>query len=183
MKAPFFSLALALCFGLPASARAQVVTPVAAFDATQMTGTWYEIARLPNKTEKHCVANATELVALADKPRQLQLVDTCRVAKGYLDPRNHLARANKKTHDGAFHVSTIWPFSRKYWWVVISPANDWSVVGSPNHKQLWIYARRPMLEPADLAAATTRAAAMGFAVGNLIPVTQEAAPSGTTTAQ
>ena len=90
--------------------------PFPALDLTRFAGTWYEIARLPDKAEKHCVRDAVVLYALADKPHRLQVVNSCVTRDGSTEIRNASARtANKKVADGRLKVSSTFPFSTKQW--------------------------------------------------------------------
>ena len=214
-------------------AHAQGVVAVAKLDKRALTGSWYEIARLPNKRQKHCSADAIELIALGDKPTQLQLVDACTDVKYFKDQWNFTA-TNKNPSTGAWKVRTIFPFSRKYWVlavgplipiaapptipkpeappVVANPASDsttstqpdassgampaptqangapmanvappppppptgyaYTLIGSPNHKQLWIYARTATLDPTSLNQIKTQASAMGFNPAKLVATAQ-----------
>jgi lipocalin len=213
---------------LPACARAQSVSAIPKLDKASLVGSWYEAARLPNKREKHCAADAIELIALGDKPTQLQLVDACTDVKGYKDSWNFTTV--KDNGSGALKVRTYFPLTRKYWVVAVGPivpvtatpaakkedptavsanpasssttattpdasaggmpaataANGavmphiappppppstgyaWTLIGTPNHKSLWIYTRE--LKPSDeeLASIRAQAAAMGFDVSKLI---------------
>jgi lipocalin len=214
----------------------QGVSAVATLDRKSLTGSWYEIARLPNKREKHCAADAIELIALGDKPKtQLQLVDGCTDVKGYKDQWNFTATSKKRDSSGALKVG-FFPLSRKYWLiatgpvvpvealpsakkdptpVVANPASAsttsqqpdasagampkatevngapmpqvappppppptgyaWTLFGTPNHKQLWIYARKQILDGAELDQIKAQASAMGFNSAKLItsPQTQK----------
>ena len=154
-------------------ANAQAVTPVPQLDYNRYVGVWYEVARYPNRPEKLCVRNAEVLYALADKNARLQIVDTCRVQDGSSSVRNLNAyRANKKGTDGKLKITTLWPFSKPYWVLAIDPDYQWAVVGSPNHKMLWILSRTPVMQPDVLTQTEARAAAQGFDTAKLVTVSQ-----------
>ena len=143
--------------------RAQTVSAVAKLDENRLYGTWYEVARLPNKR-----ADAFELIAPGNKPNQLQLVDSCRTKKGFTDARNINANPQKKSSDARFKITTLWPFTRSYWVLALGPENEWALIGSPNHRNLWIFAKNPALKPELLADIEAKAAAEGFASAMLV---------------
>jgi apolipoprotein D and lipocalin family protein len=153
----------------------QAQTPVAHLDETRLPGSWYEIARLPNKAEKRCESDAVELIARWDKPGSLEWVDSCTVAKHYTTSRTLYAhpvpKRKKQTEtagDGRYKVYTIFPFSRKYDVLGIAKDNSWLLVGTPNHKEVWIYAKDPAMPPPVYAVVQQLAASQGYAVDKLV---------------
>jgi len=148
---------------LTLAARAQTAVPV---DENRLAGTWFEIARLPDKHEKSCTGDAVELIARADKPHQLQWVQSCRTRLD-VDGRSVTAKPqDKKLADGRYKVTTLWPFSKKFY--VLALTEDSLVIGSPNHKSLWIYAKSAKPNPDALTAAKALAAAQGYATEHLV---------------
>jgi apolipoprotein D and lipocalin family protein len=175
----FAPITLAIVLSCAQVAWAQAVTPVPKLDDEQMRGTWYEIARLPTKREKSCAGNNLEIIARGDKLNQLQLVDSCKNPKGFLNVHNLTAKPQQKKNnngDGRLKITTIWPFSLKYWVLAVDPTYRWSLIGSPNHRFLWIYSRTPTLDPATLAQIQTTAAAEGFATAKLVTTVQTLPP-------
>ena len=151
------------------TAVAQTVTAVPKVDPDRFLGAWYEIARFPNKVEKPCVSDGMVLYAQGDKPRHFQMVTSCLIkgaspnawdANGIID----------KAGDGQVKISYIWPFSSKYWVLAIGPAYEWTLMGSPNHKTLWVLSRTASMAPEVLAEIKARAAAQGFDMGKLVTI-------------
>jgi apolipoprotein D and lipocalin family protein len=168
----FGVLLVGVLAGVGGAAFGQQVTAVAALDLNRFTGTWFEVARLPDKAEKKCVANAIVLYALADKKQRFQVVSSCQVKDGTKDVRNQNGKMDK-LGDGRLKVSTIWPFSTKQWVLAVDPANQWALVGSPNHKTLWVLSRSETLDPVVLTPVEAKAAAEGFNVGKMVTVKQD----------
>jgi apolipoprotein D and lipocalin family protein len=164
----------------------QIVTAVPVLDQKQMQGTWYEVARLPNKREKSCISDAVELIAPGNKANTLSLVDSCKTATEYNNVRNYTAKPQDKHKpgSGAFKITTLYPRTRKYWVLATGPAYEWTLIGSPDHKGLWIYSKTPMLDPETLSSIKAKAAAEGFAFGKLVasPQTQPGLKVATTIA-
>ncbi len=73
-----------------------------------------------------------------------------------------------KAGDGKLTVTHFWPFTQKRWVLALGPAYEWALVGSPNHKSLWILSRTPTLKPEVLADIKSRAAAQGFDPARMI---------------
>ncbi len=173
LRAAAGGVALAiLTLALQHAAAAQTVTAVPKLDFNQFTGSWYEIARLPNKREKNCTGDVVQVVALGDRSRELQLVTSCKTGKGYIDVRNATARTQNNRGDGEFKVIYIWPFSEKDWVIAVGPDANWLLIGNPNHKALWIYARTTTLSPAVRAEIEQMAAAQGYATASLVTTPQ-----------
>ena len=167
----------------PSLASAQNAASIPNLDVNRLPGVWYEIARYPFKPEKACKHDAVELVALADKAHQLQLIDSCTTAKGYAQTRNLIAKQAKKSTAAEFKITTIWPFHRKYWVLALDPANRWSLIGSPNHRDLWIFSKTPSLDPDVLTQIETTAAAAGFPANRLALTPQKPLPAPQTISQ
>ena len=158
-----------LAFG---SAFGQAVRAVPTLDFNQFTGSWYEIARLPTKREKICTGDVVEVIALGDKSKQLQIVTSCTTNKGYTEVRNATAETQKKRSDGELKVTYIWPFSEKNWVLDVAPDNAWVLIGSPNHKELWVYSRTTALSQDVLTMIEQKAASEGFNTAKLINTPQ-----------
>ncbi len=149
----------------------QTVTAVPKLDLKQFMGTWHEVARYPNKAEKQCVSDAVQLFAERYKANQFTIVSNCQTTTGPSDASNHNGKADK-SGNGMLKVTTIWPFSRKLWVLALEPNYEWALVGSPNHKSLWILSRTAVMKPEVLAEIEAKAAAEGFDTSKLIPFPQ-----------
>ncbi len=163
-------LAVATCSPLaaPPRAAAQTVTALPKLDLNRFTGTWYEVARLPSKSEKHCIGMPLALYALGDKPGHLQVVNSCPIKDGSTSIRNASGKVANKTGDGKLKVSYTFPFSSPQWVLATGQDYEWALVGSPNHKNLWIFSRTATIRPDALAEARSKAAAQGFNTARLI---------------
>lgn len=165
-------LALSMLAGAWVAGNAQGAQPVPALDLTKFTGTWYEIARLPNKAEKKCVGDALALYALEDKPGQFSVVNSCSLKDGTPQVRNDSGKQAKNATDGRLQISYFVFFSHKLWVIALDPTYQWAVVGTPNHKQLWVYARTVTLDAGVMAGLQSKAAAQGFDVAKLVMTPQ-----------
>jgi apolipoprotein D and lipocalin family protein len=156
-------VAALLTFALAHVASAQIPKPLPQLDDTKITGAFYQIARYPDKREKRCVGDSYEMVARGDKLNTLLLVDSCKTKGSYNEVRNITAKRQYKTvTDGRFKITTLYPFSHKYWILATSSTFDWYLSGTPDHKNLWIYAKTTTLSPEILAQIETIAASNGY---------------------
>lgn len=143
-------------------AQAQSVKALPSIDLNRFTGTWYEIARLPNKREKKCIADVVQVLALGDKKNQLQIVESCKTNKGYTQIRNASAKGLKNSGDGKLKVTYLWPFSEKHWVLALGEQYEWALVGSPDHKTLWVLSRTRNMDNSTLSAIQQKAGSQGF---------------------
>ncbi len=165
------ALLLALVLAESTAATAQSATPVPKLDPNRLIGTYYEIARYPIRREKTCLTDEMVLYALGDKKNSLQIVTTCEVKDGNSNSWNSAGKFDQ-SGDGKIKLGWIWPFTQKYWVLDLAPDYTWVLVGTPNHKSLWILSRAVPLAPEVLADIESRATAQGFNAAKLIKITQ-----------
>lgn len=154
------------------AATGQSVTPVASLDASKFLGTWFEIARLPNKPEKNCVGNAVMMFATDYKVGAFQIVDSCKLKDGTSNIRNQEGKRADKNGDGKLKIITIWPLSAKYAIIGVGPEYGWALLATPNRKKLWVLSKTATLPADQLSAAEAMASAQGFKTGKLVTVVQ-----------
>jgi apolipoprotein D and lipocalin family protein len=169
MMKKLFGLALLLA-GL---AQAQTVTAVPKLDLGRFSSTWYEIARYPTKAEKKCVRDGLQLFASGEKAGRLEQVNSCVYKNGFANVQNiNLRLKDKRVPDGRLETSFLFLFHRKQWVLALGDDYQWALLGSPNHKQLWVLSATPAMDPAVLAGVKARAAAEGFDPAKLVMVPQ-----------
>ncbi len=147
-------------------ASAQSVTPVANLDLNRLRGTWYEIAKYPFKPTKSCLNNSFELIALGNGEHTVQFVDSCATKKIYSDPTQTNA-IQAKNGSGELTSKHLFIFHRKRDVLAIAPDDSWFVIGSANHKELWIYSKTATLTSETLNSIEGQAAAQGFEASKL----------------
>ena len=171
-------LLLAGCAGVPEDAP----RTVAAVDLHRYAGTWYEIARFPNRFEDGSGRACAEVTATYT-PRpdgRIGVRNTCRDdAAGGL-PRDAEGRAYVVAGSGGskLRVSFFWPFYGDYWVLGVSPDYAWAVVGDPRREYLWVLARGADLSAGAYAEAVGIARAQGFDTARLRATRQTTPPAG-----
>jgi apolipoprotein D and lipocalin family protein len=117
-------------------------------DLKKYGGTWYEIARYPNRFQEGCVGTSATYTLLQDG--KIGVLNQCR--KGPLDGEISSAKGkawvvDKKTN-AKIKVSFFWPFSGDYWIIDLGENYEYAVVGHPSRKYLWILSRTPEMDDA-----------------------------------
>lgn len=142
-------------------------------DINKYIGTWYEIARLPNRFEKglECVS-ATYSIKDNGKIEVLN--------KGYLIEKKGEFKTAKGTawipdpkYPGRLKVRFFWPFSGDYYIMVLDEAYAYALVGDPSRKYLWILSRTKVLDAAIYSDLLNFAEENGFDVKRILKVNQD----------
>ncbi len=159
---------------LASAAEAPPLQVVASVDLGRYLGTWYEIATIPQRFQRGCVAVTAEYSLRADG--DIDVVNTCR--QGTLDGKVRSVRGKAWVVDRAtnakLRVRFFWPFSGAYWIIDLDPDYRWAVVGHPSRDYLWILSRSPRMDGALYDELVRRAAAQGYDVTRLVRTLQPA---------
>lgn len=147
---------------------------VRSVDLGRYTGTWYEIARLPNRFQSMCVSD-TRAVYRAEG-ETVSVVNRCRTADGSIEQADGIARQVEGSGGAKLRVSFFRPFYGDYWILELDPDYRWVLVGEPGRNYAWILARQTTLDAATLERLLTRAAALGFDRNAFIRTPHDAAP-------
>lgn len=168
MKRALLGLALLLgaCATTPAG---PPVATVPLVDLARYTGTWFEIARFPNRFQdghgQVCVATTATYTARPDG--RIGVLNRCVDAAGTPQTAEGTAYAVEGSGDAKLRVSFFWPFHGDYWVIGLDPDYRWAVVGAPGRDYLWILSRTPSMTPGDYAEAVITASQQGFDVARL----------------
>jgi apolipoprotein D and lipocalin family protein len=114
-------------------------------ELSRYTGTWYEIARYPNRFQKDCTDTSAAYKLGSDG--SLRIFNSC-LKNGALDMTQGKARVIDPTTNAKLKVSFFWPFSGDYWIIDLGTDYDYAVISGPDRKYLWILARSPQMDDA-----------------------------------
>jgi apolipoprotein D and lipocalin family protein len=154
-------LAAAAVFAAPLAAAKDAPLPtVASVDLARYAGSWYEIAMLPNRFQKQCVADTQANYRLDGE--RVQVVNRCRTADGKVDESKGRAKVVDGSGNAKLRVSFFWPIYGDYWVLALDPDYRHVLVGTPDRDYGWVLSRTPQMEEAALQALLDRAAALGF---------------------
>lgn len=179
--APFL-IALSMSAGAAAAPNAPGARPlgtIAALDVPRYMGTWYEIAKFPNRFQKMC-AGFTTATYSAMPDGKVQVVNRCRDDKGKTVEAIGVARQvgdasspKLKVRFAPAFLSFLPMVWGDYWVVDLDPNYQLSAVSEGKREYLWILARTPKVDKATYDALLARLAGQGLDVGKLVLTRQQ----------
>lgn len=181
-------LALALALLSPFVAPAQTSAPpeplqtIARLDVGRYLGTWYEIAKYPNRFQRQCVADTSALYRLRDDG-QLDVINRCRQANGEVAEAVGRARQDGPADSPKLKVRfapawlswlpMVWG---NYWVIDIDADYQLVAVSESSREYLWVLSRTPTVEAGAYQALLGRLQAKGFDLSKLERTTQTGKP-------
>lgn len=148
------------CAPALAAADAAPLPTVAQVDLARYAGAWYEIALLPNRFQRQCVADTQARYRLDGE--RVEVLNRCRRADGSVEDIKGHAKVVQGSGNARLRVSFFWPFYGDYWVLALDPDYRHVLVGAPSRKYAWVLSRTPQLDDAALQALLDRAAELGF---------------------
>jgi apolipoprotein D and lipocalin family protein len=150
-------------FGLArADVQQEPIQVVPRVDLDRYLGTWYEIATIPQRFQKDCVAVTATYTLLDDG--KIEVLNKCR--KKTLDGEIKIAKGKAwvvdKETNAKLKVQFFWPFRGDYWIIELDPDYQYAVVGHPGRKYLWILSRTPQMDEALYQDLMRRIADKGY---------------------
>jgi apolipoprotein D and lipocalin family protein len=151
----------AMAIGLAGCATQHAPLPtVAAVDLARYAGTWYEIARLPNRFQSMCVSDVS--ASYRRDGDRIAVLNQCRTADGRIAQAEGIAKPVADSGNAKLRVSFFRPFYGDYWILDLDPDYRWVLVGESGRDYAWILARTPTLDAQVQERLLARAAALGF---------------------
>jgi apolipoprotein D and lipocalin family protein len=143
----FLILSILLGLGLAqVKAETKPLEVVPYVDLSRYVGTWYEIATIPQRFQKDCVAVTATYTLREDG--KITVVNKCRTKTLDGQAKSVTGKAwvvDKKTN-AKLKVQFFWPFRGDYWIIELDPDYQYAVVGHPKRNYLWILSRSPQIE-------------------------------------
>jgi len=138
------------------------LTVVSHVDLNRYLGTWYEIATIPARFQRNCVAVTATYSLRPDG--KIAVLNQCR--KYTLDGKPKSARGKAwvvdRTTNAKLKVQFFWPFSGDYWIIELDGEYRWVVVGHPGRNYLWILCRAPQMDQTLYQQLLEKIAAKGY---------------------
>ena len=152
---------------------------VESVDLRAYAGTYYEIARFPNRFQKQCVGEVTATYVIRNDGR-VDVINRCRTAAGTVTEARGIAkRAGQDQSNAKLKVRfapAILAFIPKVWgdyWILgVGPDYSYAVIGDPSRTYLWILSRTPVMPDLSYRQALEIAASNGFDTGRLVRTPQ-----------
>ena len=114
------------------------------FNPELYLGKWFEIARLPLYFERNCIHHI--MAEYTEDDDDIAVTNSCMSSNGELKVANGMAYFNESSSIGKLKVTFLpkWlrftHLGRADYWIIYTDY-QYALVGSPNHKYLWILAR------------------------------------------
>ncbi len=174
------SLLLSACVGSPGPVgNASVPEPAKPVSLSEYLGKWYEYGRYEAPFQEGCEAVTAEYSLRDDK--KIKVVNSCR--KGALDGEFDQSTGKAKVVEGSqgakLKVSFFGPFYGDYWVLDRGEPGadglyDWSIVGEPSGRYLWMLTREPQPDAELRALLEARVKELGYD-WSLVRLTQQPA--------
>lgn len=141
---------------------------ITALDVPRYMGTWFEIAKYPNRFQKKCVADTRAQYELLPAGT-VQVTNRCRTANGQMDEALGEARQVGPATSPKLQVRfapawlSLLPFVWGNYWVIdLDEAYQLVAVGEPKREFLWILSRTPTVNAMAYDALVAKLERQGF---------------------
>lgn len=146
------TLIIAIAQTAPAPQASGALRVVRDVDYQRYAGTWYEIARLPNRFQRACAGDVTATYAPRPDGR-IEVTNRCRQSDGNFREAKGVARRVERQPSSVLEVRfapALLSFLPAVWGdyqiIALGADYEFAVVGTPNRSYLWILARRPEID-------------------------------------
>jgi apolipoprotein D and lipocalin family protein len=151
------------------------VRALTSLDLERYSGRWYEVARLPNRFQRRCVAEVTADYEL-QPDSSLRIVNGCRTGEGdhlraegkarLADRRGPASRLKVRFAPAVLSfLPMVWA---DYWVLDLTDDYAAALVGTPDRRYLWVLSRTPTLDETVYQRLIETATRQGFDVSNLV---------------
>ena len=151
------------------------LTTVEHVDLEQYLGTWFEVARFENSfqdtsTTQHCVNTRAEYSLDDDKANMINVVNRCHINTP--DGEESVAKGTAKILDPESNAKLGVKFfflapNADYWILALGEHYEYSLVGEPEGRYLWILSRSEILSEELLNEVLSKARKLGYKTDNL----------------
>lgn len=178
MKSLF--LKIMLCsVALGAIANEGELRTIPALDVPRYMGTWYEIAKYPNRFQKKCIKDTRAEYELRANGT-LQVTNRCTLDNGEVDVVVGAARQVGDARSPKLEVrfapewlSFIPMVWGDYWVVDLDPEYQLVAVSEPKREYLWVLARTPTVNPRAYEELLARLEKQGFDIRKIVLTRQQ----------
>lgn len=170
----FVSMSALMMAGCAGVETRQPLSTVASVDLVRYAGTWYEMARLPMWFQRHCIDSKAVYTVRPDG--KLGVHNECVTDTGGLDQVDGIATVVDTNTNARLAVTFDNFFARlvgpsregNYWIIDLDPDYQTALVGTPDHRYLWVLSRSPHLDGATYQRLVGKAQQLGFPVSELV---------------
>ena len=146
-------------------------------DLERYAGTWYEQARLPNRFQKDCAGDVRADYTL-NPDGTIQVVNQCSKEDGSTKRAEGIGRTAENgpmadtarlevrfAPDWVGWLPMVWG---DYWIIRLEGDYEYSLVGTPDRKYLWVLTRDEQADPKQVQALLDYAQTLGFPTEKVI---------------
>jgi apolipoprotein D and lipocalin family protein len=131
---------------------------------------WYEIAKIPNRFQKHCVRGTTARYSRRADGK-IDVVNQCITENGDVDEARGIAKVENAASNAELKVSFfrllgLRPFWGNYWIIGLGDDYEYAIVGTPDRKYGWVLSRTPEVSPEALERMFEELRSQGFDAAN-----------------
>lgn len=149
------------------------LAPIASLDVPRYMGTWFEIAKYPNRFQKKCLSD-TQAHYTLQASGTVQVINRCKTESGEIDEALGEARQTGAATSPRLQVRfapawlSLLPFVWGNYWVIdLDEGYQLVAVSEPQREYLWILSRQPTVSADAYAALLGRLKAQGFDLDRL----------------
>src|SRR3954471_9454368 len=136
--------------------------PVARVEPTKLMGRWYEVARLPNQTQRGCQAGTSDWTRNGDG---FSVIQACHrgTPDGPLSEWKAKAHALDPVSNVKFKMSFFGGLVSQEYWVLDQRTDEgWLILSTHDGRYLWLMSQRPTLPANFRSEAIARIRQLGF---------------------
>lgn len=135
-------------------------------DLKRYTGLWHEIAKLPNRFQKHCVRDTTATYTALDDGK-IAVLNRCIDKTGEPDEAHGIARVVTPQSNARLEVSFVSLFGfhlfwGDYWIIDLGNRYEYAIVGTPSREYGWVLSRTPTLDEVTLKKIYSKLQQQGY---------------------
>lgn len=149
------------------------MSTIDSLDVPRYMGTWYEIAKYPNRFQADCASN-TQATYRLNPDGTVTVLNSCKLPSGEVKQAQGLARQLGEANSPKLEVRfapkwlswlpLVWG---KYWVIDLDPGYSMVAVSEPTRTYLWVLARKPVVDPVQYSELLQRLKTRGFDVSKL----------------
>jgi apolipoprotein D and lipocalin family protein len=136
-------------------------------DVVRYMGTWFEIAKFPQRFEKGLVGVTANYTLLPNGKVRVLNRGYKEDFNGKLETAKGKAWVVDTATNAKLKVSFFWPFAGNYWILELGKDYEYVVVGDESRKYLWILSRTPQMDEAVYNELLKRVQDKGFDISKL----------------
>ncbi|WP_394673264.1 lipocalin family protein [Limnobacter sp.] len=151
----------------------QPLQTIQSLDVPRYMGTWFEVAKYPNRFQKQCVANTSAAYSL-QKDGKVKVLNRCQLAsrdmeevEGQVRQTGGLKSPKLEVRFAPAWLSWLPMVWGDYWVIDLDPEYQLVAVSEPKREFLWVLSRTQQVNPAKYEALLQRLKAKGFDLNKL----------------